>query len=447
MYSCVDGGSDGTGNISLDPLLIGTLGSNGRIRPNSPCINAGTLTGAPNTDIRDVVRPQGGGVDMGAYELDDSDGDGISDMWELAHFGNLMTATATSDDDGDGLTDLNESLYGTNPFNGDSDGDGVSDGDEVAQGWDPTLRSGIRRVSLANTSGTEDGRSWATAFTSIQTGLDSIDEGEVWIAAGTYTGTADNVVVIKSHVNLYGGFVGTEASRDARDWKTNKAIIDGESARRCVYSLGASNSTLDGFIIQNGHNVNGGGMYNENSWPTVTNCTFTKNLTDYCGAGMSNLSSSPTLINCMFIGNSATDGGGICNIDSSARVTNCTFSGNTADYHGGGLRDASSSSPMITNCIFWGNSAVSGGNEIYNDEDYPSTPVVAYSCVEDGYDGNGNISSNPLFVNAPTNVQLQAGSPCIDTGTPNRAPNMDILGVVRPQGSGYDIGAYEYIGK
>lgn len=45
----------------------------------------------------------------------DADGDGISDLWELEHFGNLTTATATSDYDGDGITDHAEALAGTDP--------------------------------------------------------------------------------------------------------------------------------------------------------------------------------------------------------------------------------------------------------------------------------------------------------------------------------------------
>ncbi len=45
----------------------------------------------------------------------DTDGDGIPDLWELEHFGNLTTATATSDYDGDGITDHDEALAGTDP--------------------------------------------------------------------------------------------------------------------------------------------------------------------------------------------------------------------------------------------------------------------------------------------------------------------------------------------
>ena len=45
----------------------------------------------------------------------DTDGDGIADAWEYAHFGNLTTANATSNFDGDPATDLQEYLADTNP--------------------------------------------------------------------------------------------------------------------------------------------------------------------------------------------------------------------------------------------------------------------------------------------------------------------------------------------
>ena len=53
--------------------------------------------------------------------------------------------------------------------------------------------------------------------------------------------------------------------------------------------------------------------------------------------------------------------------------------------------------------------------------------------------------TNPLFVNAAANdFHLQSGSPAIDAGTSIGAPTTDFDGNTRPQGSGYDIGPYEY---
>jgi hypothetical protein len=66
----------GAGNRSgVDPLL-GPLASNGGLTETrallagSPALDAGTAVGAPATDQRTVARPQGAGVDIGAFELE-----------------------------------------------------------------------------------------------------------------------------------------------------------------------------------------------------------------------------------------------------------------------------------------------------------------------------------------------------------------------------------------
>ncbi len=56
------------------------------------------------------------------------------------------------------------------------------------------------------------------------------------------------------------------------------------------------------------------------------------------------------------------------------------------------------------------------------------------------------ITGNPLFVNAAAgNFHLQSGSPAINTGNTGvgTVVSMDHDGVNRPQGGGYDVGAYE----
>ncbi|MEP4078334.1 beta strand repeat-containing protein [Haloferula sp.] len=52
---------------------------------------------------------------VGGNAVTDSDGDEIPDSWEITHFGDLTTATATSDYDGDGRRDFDEYVYGTDP--------------------------------------------------------------------------------------------------------------------------------------------------------------------------------------------------------------------------------------------------------------------------------------------------------------------------------------------
>ncbi len=53
--------------------------------------------------------------------------------------------------------------------------------------------------------------------------------------------------------------------------------------------------------------------------------------------------------------------------------------------------------------------------------------------------------SGQFFKNALMNdFRLNRGSPPIDTGSSDLAPKIDIVGTLRPQGDGVDLGAYEY---
>jgi len=54
----------------------------------------------------------------------------------------------------------------------------------------------------------------------------------------------------------------------------------------------------------------------------------------------------------------------------------------------------------------------------------------------------------PLFVDQiKSDYRLQPSSTCIDAGTSEGAPDKDIKGINRPQGTGYDMGAYEFVLK
>jgi hypothetical protein len=50
-----------------------------------------------------------------------------------------------------------------------------------------------------------------------------------------------------------------------------------------------------------------------------------------------------------------------------------------------------------------------------------------------------------VFVDfAARDLRLRKGSPPIDVGSSELAPEIDIVGTSRPQGRAVDIGAYEY---
>ena len=61
--------------------------------------------------------------------------------------------------------------------------------------------------------------------------------------------------------------------------------------------------------------------------------------------------------------------------------------------------------------------------------------------------GDDYVERDPLFVNAAQgNFHLQKNSPAIDKGSADSAPSFDYDNSSRPQGQGYDIGAFEYGG-
>jgi hypothetical protein len=122
-YSDVEGGYTGATNINLLPQFMG--GTNYRLQSTSPCVDAGTNTGAPTNDLDSLSRPTDGDcngaavTDMGAYEfrytnVGDSDGNCtinlldfeiLSEHWLLTDCGVCGGADYNNDNDV-GVVDL-----------------------------------------------------------------------------------------------------------------------------------------------------------------------------------------------------------------------------------------------------------------------------------------------------------------------------------------------------
>ncbi|MHC4696778.1 MAG: PKD domain-containing protein [Planctomycetota bacterium] len=179
----------------------------------------------------------------------------------------------------------------------------------------------------------------------IQDAIDDAEDGDsILVAPGTYHETIDflgKAITLKSTTGQYVTTV------DATDI--------GGSAVTCVSGEGPG-TVLRGFTITGGSAVDGGGMYNVGSSPTVFGCIFSQNTATDTGGGMYNENASPTLTNCTFSGNSAGDGGGMSNIsNSSPTLTDCTFTGNSFTTQGGGMAN-DASSPVVIHCAFDENS-------------------------------------------------------------------------------------------
>jgi hypothetical protein len=128
-----------------------------------------------------------------------------------------------------------------------------------------------------------------------------------------------------------------------------------------------------------------------------------------------------------------------------------TFYGDPSNNFSQGLKFTNSTSIVVKNNIFaeqnngvgtiWPNDSVSAGGI-----------NAGFNCVwrsagppKRAADRGDVWGVNPQFVSAPGDLHLQSTSTCIDAAT-NLAINDDHDGNARPQGNGYDMGAYEFGG-
>ncbi len=117
----------------------------------------------------------------------------------------------------------------------------------------------------------------------------------------------------------------------------------------------------------------------------------------------------------------------------NSQIYNNTIVGN--QYHAIEIYDSASGTLVKNNLIY------NNGSQI-TDYGVTGTQYATNLC---GSSGTGcGVVGTPVFVNAGAdNYQLQAGSPGVNQGTLLVGVTTDLLGVTRPQGSAYDIGAYE----
>lgn len=198
--------------------------------------------------------------------------------------------------------------------------------------------------------------------------------------------------------------------------------------------------TFENCIIANNltETQQGGGVFINNKTPSVvkfTNCTVVKNRMNtynYGGAGI-------------FYNNIAAD------------ITNCIFWGNlnagTAPlkHH---VRTSSATGNMVSYCAFDSKFKDTDVSPVGNEADL--TGKVAMAQANTGIDslyvkfisptnfaGTVKTAADSLSL-SQANWAIAATSACVDAGATVRTLTNDILGISRPYGNSYDIGAYEY---
>ena len=236
-------------------------------------------------------------------------------------------------------------------------------------------------------------------------------------------------------------------------------FIDGNNAIRCLY-LNNTGAILDGFTITHGRNLGGygGGVQCDNG--TVQNCIIENNAARD-GGGVA-LNNSGMVINCIIRNNTADWGGGVRCFNGTVR--GCLITENTATPHGGGINIWSGG--KVQNCTITNNTATDGaGIRLWNNGivensiiysntgssnyiiDAGHGNILSYSCTTPLYAGTGNISDDPLFVNAAGNdYHLSSSSTLINAGLNATWMNTatDLAGNNRILDATVDIGAYEF---
>jgi predicted outer membrane repeat protein len=286
-------------------------------------------------------------------------------------------------------------------------------------------------------------------FETIQQAINFAEDGDrIIITPGTYT---ENLYWAGKNITL--------RSEDPNDWDTvSGTILSGGQKGPVVTFAGTEVSAkLLGFTLADGFSEDtGGGIQGNGTTATIERCVVRNNISGMSGGGIHG--ALGRIANCIIQNNTAELGGGLADCND---ITNCIITSNTA-VEGGGLYAVNGSlihstiadntadkgaglsrcTGLIRNSIIWGNQL---------DPLYQSS-VPSYSCIQGDPRGEGNIDTDPEFIDpASGDYRLAFGSFCIDAADPNAVFSVkaDIDGHVRPFDGNNDgtllpdMGAYE----
>ncbi|HTR40890.1 MAG TPA: PKD domain-containing protein, partial [Pseudomonadales bacterium] len=443
-YCCADPLPSGTGNVDVNPQL---LGDGIHLAQTSPCIGASLSNVVSGTDI-----------DGQPWNTPPSIG---CDEWYAMPVIAIQPAFQTGLQVR-GLT-WNATVAGQAPFayfwtrNGmpiqdDGHYSGFGTASPVINNFGPN-DAGLYQLVTTNSSGSTTSAvvqlvihavdaagvnpvppysSWANAATTIQDAINVAAPGDiVLVTNGIYasggmvqSGGLTNRVMLNKPLTVT-SVNGYRATTIQGAW--DPVSTNGPSAIRCAW-MGAG-AVLNGFTLQNGATLaagdffqfesleSGGGVWGNATNAVVLDCVLTNNSAVYGGG-----SAWGTLDNSLIVGNQAVAGGGA----GYSLLNNCTVLNNhlIGFGNGGGTYNA-----IVRNSIVLKNLTQSLATDNYYPNLGSGTPNFAYSCTYASTPspppGPGNTIQYPIFIDA---FHISAESPCVGAGSIAYSAGYDLDG-------------------
>ncbi len=343
-------------------------------------------------------------------------------------------------------------------------------------------------------TGSNNGSSWANAFTDLQSALPANtcnDLFDVYVSSNTYKPAVSNVNIsfqIPSGMQIYGGFTGNEKNINERNLAlihtTNKTTLTGDLGINDTPFNFASNRSDNsynivtingGYVTFDGFTVRGGQDYGIIKGPygdiKISNCRMVDNIN-----GLNLDGDNTTVSNCMMAGN---NNNGISIMNSSTNFSNCLIVNNG----GFGIfqRDIGTIFTNLINCTIAVNgdigikSFTDDANAIINNN-FKNTIIkdnvvgiddagsgvtnytITYGLLQGVTTGTGNLNGNtvnPQFVSPLANtIKSDAGdyrlkwcSLAINAGDNTGISPLDLDRNPRNFNTVADMGAYEFLGN
>jgi hypothetical protein len=423
---------------SVNPLFVNQGALDFRLQSTSPAINAGFTVAAVPTDIVGTTRPQGASYDIGAYELI-TDAPPPMSAYYIATTGNDTNA-------------------GTEAFPFATLAKAFT---VMAAGTTAYLRAGTYTQALV---GAPSGTSWTTPITiaSYPNETATLQPSGVWEVVSLPTQS----YVILDRLTL--DAINVNEGICPGDGKPGDPNCDGVAVR-----LGGGSGQfvrIQNSDIKNGYSANivpgpsteilnsqiHGSRWSYGVWAWAANVLITGN-TIYNNAGYGLHLYNVSGVNAAMVYKNRLYGNGFTLLESAIKVgtgqdskiynnliyanyggidvygTNEQIYNNTIYNNASrpGIEYVDATSPVVKNNILWQNSA--------GIVDTSSTGKVE----------SNNLVTDPEFTNPGTlDLTLLSTSDAIDAGAnlSTAGVTIDFLGVARPYGSAYDIGAYEFVG-